>query len=189
VTEASWMAGMVAGSLGAGLVKVERGQVRATIGGAALACAALAGFAVAPTVAILVPLSVLGGIGNGYAGTCLSTLLMTRTPDSARGRISATASAILGGAQGASLLLGGAVAVALPPREIYAVAGLLGLAAAGIVAVRHASPDSEPAAALRSPSRLEPNRGALQRRFFRVTSGPGWSRTTARSFEGCRSVR
>jgi MFS family permease len=133
--EASWMAGMVAGSLGAGRVRSEPGQVRATIAGAALACAGVAAFAVAPAVAILVPLSVLGGIGNGYAGVCLSTLLMARTPDSARGRVSATASAIFGGAQGASLLLGGAVAIVLSPRAIYAVGGLLGLAAAGLVAL------------------------------------------------------
>ena len=88
---------------------------------------------------ILVPLSVLGGVGNGFAGTCLSTLLMARTPDSARGRVSATANAVFGGAQGVSLLLGGAVAVALSPRAIYALAGVLGLAAAGLVAVSSAS--------------------------------------------------
>ena len=173
VAEASWMAGMVAGSLGAGRVGTERGQVRATIAGAALACAGVAGFAVAPAVVILVPLSVLGGAGNGYAGTCLSTLLMARTPDSARGRVSAAANAVFGGAQGASLLLGGVVAVALSPRAIYAVAGLLGLAAAGLVAVTHASPDSEPAVPLGTRratksgriddtrTRLETNRGAL----------------------------
>jgi MFS family permease len=93
---------------------------------------------------ILVPISVLGGIGNGYAGTCLSTLLLTRTPDSARGRVSAAANAVFGGAQGVSLLLGGAVAVVLSPRAIYAVAGVLGLAAAGVLAVAHASAGSEP---------------------------------------------
>jgi MFS family permease len=162
VAEASWMAGMVAGSLGAGRVRTERGQVRATIAGAALACAGLAGFAVAPAVAILVPLSVLGGVGNGYAGACLSTLLMTRTPDSARGRVSAAANAVFGGAQGASLLLGGVVAVVLSPRAIYAVAGLLGLAAAGIVAVTHASPTSElPDPLGARPARLGTNRGAV----------------------------
>jgi MFS family permease len=147
VAEASWMAGMVAGSLAAGRVATERGQVRATIGGAALACAGVAGFAVAPVVGILVPLSVLGGIGNGYAGACLSTLLLARTPDAARGRVSAAANAIFGGAQGVSLLLGGVVAVALSPRAIYAVAGLLGLAAAGLVAVTSAS---------RAPGRATP---------------------------------
>lgn len=135
VAEASWMAGMVAGALGAVRVGGEPGRVRATVAGAALACAAVAGFAVAPTVAILVPLSVLGGIGNGCAGACLSTLLTTRIPDSARGRASAAAGAVFGGAQGASLLLGGAVAVVLSPRAIYAVAGLLGLTAAGLLAL------------------------------------------------------
>jgi len=144
VVEASWMAGMVGGAVGAGRVGTERGQVRATIAGAAVACAGLAAFAVAPVVAILVPISILGGIGNGYAGTCLSTLVMTRTPDSARGRVSAAANAVFGAAQGVSLLLGGAVAIVLSPRAIYAVAGLLGLSAAGIVAVTHESPDSEP---------------------------------------------
>lgn len=99
----------------------------------------MAGFALAPTAAVLVPLAILGGFGHGYAGTCLSTLFLARTPDSARGRLSATANAIFGGASGASLLLGGAIAVALPPREIYATAGVLGLAAVGTVAVRHAS--------------------------------------------------
>src|SRR5262245_51948567 len=120
VSEASWMAGMVAGSLGAGRVRTERGQVEATIAGAALACTGLAGFAVAPAVGILVPLSVLGGVGNGYAGACLSTLVIARTPDSARGRVSAAANAVFGGTQGGSLLLGGVVAIALSPREIYA---------------------------------------------------------------------
>jgi MFS family permease len=139
LVEASWMAGMVAGAVGAGLARTETRQIRATIAGAGLACAGVAAYAVAPTVAVLVPLAVLGGLGNGYAGTCLSTLLMTRTPDSARGRVSATTNAIFGGAGGASLLLGGAIAVALSPREIYAFAGLLGLAASGIVAVRHVS--------------------------------------------------
>jgi MFS family permease len=95
----------------------------------------VAGFAVAPAVGILVPLSVLGGVGNGYAGACLSTLLMTRTPDSARGRVSAGANAVFGSAQGVSLLLGGVVAIVLSPRAIYAVAGLLGLTAAGVIAV------------------------------------------------------
>lgn len=159
VTEASWMAGMVAGSIGAGRVKLERGQVRATIAGAALACAGLAGFALAPTVAILVPLSVLGGIGNGYAGVCLSTLLMTRTPDPARGRVSAAANAVIGGAQGASLLLGGVIAIALTPRAIYAAAGLLGLTAAGLLAATTRSQSKSNTAQLAHntpPARIAP---------------------------------
>jgi MFS family permease len=146
---------MVGGSVAAGLARTETRQVHATIAGAAVACAGVAGFALAPTAAVLVPLAILGGFGNGYAGTCLSTLLVTRTPDSARGRVSATANAIFGGASGASLLLGGAIAIALSPREIYAAAGLLGLAAAGAVALRYAVDDRRAVrmstAAARSP--------------------------------------
>ena len=38
-------------------------------------------YATAPAVWMLIPLSILGGIRNGYTATSLSTLLQTRTPD------------------------------------------------------------------------------------------------------------
>ncbi len=97
---------------------------------AGVTCAALAPFAVVPAVWMLAPLSVLGGIGTGYANVSFSTLLVRPTPDAERGRVSAAASAAVGGAQGVSLLAGGAVAPALSPRAIYAMAGLLGVAVA-----------------------------------------------------------
>ena len=135
VAEAAWMAGMVAGSLGAGRLRSEREQSWATIAGAAVACAALAPFAVVPAVWMLVPLSVLGGTGNGYAAAAYSTLLVSRTADAERGRVSAAANAVMGGAQGAALLAGGLVAAALSPRLIYALAGVLGLTAALVIGV------------------------------------------------------
>jgi MFS family permease len=135
VAEAAWMAGIVAGALGAGRLRTEGIQTWATIAGAGLACAALAPFAVVPAVWMLVPLSVLGGTGNGYAATCFSTLLLCRTPDAARGRVSAAANAALGGAQGVSLLAGGAIAAVLSPRAIYAIAGMLGVAITITIAV------------------------------------------------------
>jgi MFS family permease len=139
IAMAAWMTGMVAGSLGAGRISAEPVQIWATIGGAGLSCAALAPFAVAPAVWMLVPLSIVGGLGNGCAGVCFATLLVHRTPDSARGRVSATVNAVISGAQGASLLIGGAIAVVLSPRAIYAVAGTLGVAAAVAIAVLHAA--------------------------------------------------
>lgn len=137
VAEAAWIAGMVVGSLGAGRLRSEGAKIWATITGTGLACAALAPFAIVPGVWMLVPLSILGGTGNGYAGTCFSTLLISRTPEAERGRVSAAANAAIGGAQGVSLLLGGAVAVALSPRLIYASAGLLGVGVAGALAAWH----------------------------------------------------
>jgi MFS family permease len=138
VAEAAWMAGMVAGSIGAGRLRTERAQIWATIVGAGVACAALAPFAVVRTAWMLVPLSVLGGIGNGFAAACFGALLVGRTPDAARGRVSAAANAALGGAQGVSLLIGGALAAALSPRAIYGIAGLLGVAVAIAIGALHA---------------------------------------------------
>ncbi len=138
VAEAAWMAGIVAGALGAGRLRTERLQTWATIAGAGVACAALAPFALVPAVWMLVPLSVLGGIGNGYAAACYSTLLVSRTPDAERGRVSAAANAAIGGAQGVSLLVGGAVAAVLSPRAIYAMAGMLGVAVAIAIAALNA---------------------------------------------------
>jgi MFS family permease len=155
VAEASWMAGMVAGSVAAGRIRTERGQVHATITGVAVICVGLTGFAAAPIVGLLVPLSILGGVGNGYAGACGSTLLLARTPDSARGRVSAAANAVLGGAQGVSFLIGGAVTLILSPRAIYATAGLLGLATAGILAAT-VTPDNPNPATPVEPSPLPP---------------------------------
>ncbi len=132
---AAWTAGIVAGSLGAGRLSDEGARVRATSGGAAAACACLALCAVAPTVWILLPLSILGGVGNGYTAVCFSSLLVTRTPDAERGRVSAAANAAVGSAQGVSLLVGGTVATVLAPRVIYAMAGMLGFAVAGAIAL------------------------------------------------------
>jgi MFS family permease len=139
VAETAWIAGIVAGSLGAGRLRTERAQTWAVIAGAGVTCAALVPFAVVPAVWMLVPLSVLGGTGNGYANVCASTLLVSRTADAERGRVSAAANAAIGGAQGVSLLAGGAVAAVLSPRAIYATAGLLGAAVAIAIGVFHAT--------------------------------------------------
>jgi MFS family permease len=139
IAEAAWIAGVVAGSMGAGRLRTQRAQTWATIAGAGVACAALAPFAVVSAVWMLVPLSVLGGTGNGYTNVCASTLLVTRTPDAERGRVSAAASAAIGGAQGVSLLAGGAVAAVLSPRAIYATAGMLGVAVTIAIAVCYAA--------------------------------------------------
>jgi MFS family permease len=143
VAEAAWIAGMVIGAVGAGMLRTEDGRIWATIAGAGLACAALVPFAAVPAVWMLVPLSILGGIGNGYAGACFSTLLVTRTPETSRGRVSAAANAAVGGAQGVSLLVGGAVAVALSPRAIYATAGLIGVLVALALAALQAARATE----------------------------------------------
>jgi MFS family permease len=120
---------------------------------------------VVSTAWMLVPLSVLGGTGNGYANVCLSTLLAGRTPDAERGRVSAAANAAIGGAQGVSLLAGGAVAAVLSPRAIYAIAGLLGVAVAIAIGVFHAArPVRSGRRLLSGPEESLSSRPALQDR-------------------------
>ena len=139
VLEASWMAGMVIGSIAAARLASDHGRVRATVVGAVMVCAALTGYAAAPTVALLVPLALLGGAGNGCAAACLSTLILTRTPDSSGGRVSAATTVVFGGAQGMSLLAGSFVSLVLTPRAIVAVAGLLGLTVTAVIASTRAT--------------------------------------------------
>lgn len=136
---AAWMSGLVLGAVGAGHIRRPTAQSWATIIGAGVVCAALAPFAIASTVGVLIPLSILGGAGNGVVTVCCSTLFITRTPEAHRGRVSAAANAVVGSAQGLSLLAGGVVAAALSPRAIYALAGTSGVALTIIVALVHAT--------------------------------------------------
>ncbi len=95
------------------------------------------------------------GSGTATPGTCLSTLLISRTPDSARGRVSASRQRDLRRRPGHARCCSAAlVAIVLSPREMYAIGGLLGLAAAGVLAVTHASPDA--AAGPRRPAESVP---------------------------------
>lgn len=180
VAETAWVAGMVAGSVGAGRLRTERLQTWATIFGAAVACAALAPFAVVPAVWMLVPLSVLGGTGNGAAAACFSTLLVSRTADAERGRVSAAANAAVGGAQGVSLLVGGAVAAVLSPRAIYAMAGLLGVAVATAIGVFHLAAARKAGRDLLHPvGELGPGEQRIHRLGRRTVVGSGGQREPA----------
>jgi MFS family permease len=131
VAEAAWMLGMVVGAMLSGRLAGDRQRATAVVAGAGAASAALGCYALASAPWELVMFGLLGGVGNGLASTGLATLLLTRTGDALRGRVAATVNAVVTAAQGASLLAGGVLAIALAPRAIYALAGLLGLLATG----------------------------------------------------------
>jgi len=69
---------------------------------------------------------VLAGAGNGMVNVCAATLVMTRTQEQMRGRVSAALWAVLSAASVASLAAGGALAAVLDPRQVYLLAGGLG---------------------------------------------------------------
>jgi len=87
---------------------------------------ALLGYGLAPTVMLLAPLAILGGTGNGMANVCVATLVLTRTGDQMRGRVSAALGGVVNAASIASLVIGGGLAALLTPRQIFLLAGGLG---------------------------------------------------------------
>jgi MFS family permease len=151
--EALWALGIVAGALGSGRMTADAGRARAALAGAGLISLSLLGYGLAPAVVLVAPAAVLGGVGNGMANVCVATLVLTRTDERVRGRVSAALGGVLQGASVASLAIGGALAAVLDPRQIFLLAGVLGavVTAVAVAAVtgsgRAASapvPDVEP---------------------------------------------
>ena len=101
---------------------------RALLGALTLTCASVAIFAVVPAAGWLVPVSLLGGLGNGGVNTAASVLVGRRAPAAARGRAYAVLSAVANAATTGGYLLGGLLLVLIPVRAAIAGAGLAGLA-------------------------------------------------------------
>jgi len=134
--EAITMAGLAGGVLACGRISTDAGRTRAVAAGAALMSLGLLGYGTAPAVLVLVPLSVLSGVGNGMANVCVATLVMTRTEERMRGRVAAAMGAVLNTASVGSLAAGAALGVVLDPRQVYLLAGALGCAVTAVLAAR-----------------------------------------------------
>jgi len=124
--EAITMAGLACGVLACGRITTDAARAWAVAAGAAIMSLAMLAFGLAPAVLLLVPFAVLVGAGNGMVNVCAATLVMTRTQERMRGRVSATLGAVLNAASVASLAAGGALAAVLDPRQVYLLAGGLG---------------------------------------------------------------
>jgi MFS family permease len=132
---ALWLAGMVIGSLLAGRLRGDSAASRAAIGGAAIIAAALGAVALVPTVGWLVPLQVAGGLGNGLLNVAAGSLLLTRSPEAIRGRVSAAVNGAANAAALGALALGGALAAELTPRTIFLIAAAGGALCIAITAI------------------------------------------------------
>jgi MFS family permease len=134
--EAITMIGLAGGVLACGRITTDTGRARAVAGGAALMSLAMLGYGTAPAVLVLVPLSVLCGVGNGIVNVCVATLVATRTAERMRGRVAAALGAVINTASVGSLVAGGALAAVLAPRQVYLLAGALGCAVTAVLAAR-----------------------------------------------------
>ena len=109
---------------------------RAVLAGAALMSVAFAGYGLAPAAAMLIPVSIAGGVGNGLVNVCVATLVMTRSDERVRGRVSAALGAVVNGAGIVSLVAGGGLAAVLDPRQIFLLASALAAVVTVVTAVR-----------------------------------------------------
>ena len=130
------MLGVVGGALAAARIPADIRRAHAVHAGAALMSVTFAGYGLSPAAAVLIPVSIAGGVGNGLLNVCVATLVMARSDERVRGRVSAALGAVTNGAGIASLVAGGGLAAVLDPRQIFLLASALGAVVTAVTAVR-----------------------------------------------------
>ncbi|HJQ00007.1 MAG TPA: MFS transporter, partial [Jatrophihabitans sp.] len=88
---------------------------------------ALVGMGLAPTVGWMLAASVLGGLSNGMLSVAIGAVVGIRSPEAARGRVSAAVNGLSRTGQLGALLLGGLLAAMLNPRAVFVLGGCLGV--------------------------------------------------------------
>jgi predicted MFS family arabinose efflux permease len=118
-------AGIVVGSLAAGRTTADASRaMRSAVVATFLALALLAA-GLAPTLWFFAAAWLIVGLANGALNVDVSTLLLNRTPDSARGRALANVNAMARASALGAMSLGGAAGTLLGPRPTFVAAGAL----------------------------------------------------------------
>jgi MFS family permease len=128
VVMASWMLGLVFGSWVAACGRTDdHGYLVRLTAGLVLVCLAILGSGTAPSAVWVMPVFVVGGVGNGMLGSAAGTLIARRTPEAARGMAFATFSAVLNGGMVVGFVLGGALLAVVTPRAVMLGSGVSSL--------------------------------------------------------------
>jgi len=153
--------GTVAGALVIGRLSRPDERLRMIGALAMLSCAPLAASLLRPPLPVLLLLLTLAGAGGAYQ-LAAARAFVDALPNGQRGRAFSVAQSGLLAAQALGILLAGAAARWISPPTVVAIAGVLGAAAAAVLAVEWArhrghltAPTAErrpPAAPLRGPS-------------------------------------
>lgn len=122
-----WGAGLLIGALLGGRFRGQHTLVRLALLSAVGLSLSLAGMGLAPGVVWMLPAVVAGGICNGLLNLACGSLVGIRSAEAVRGRVVAIVGGFASAGQLGALLLGGLLATVLGPRQIFVLAGLLGM--------------------------------------------------------------
>lgn len=136
VTEVAFTVGAIGGSLWAGRIDQDRTRVRATLAGFLAIALGVLAFGTAPTYWLILVLCVEIGVALGAMNACFGTLLITRTPDEARGRVSSSVNGLMQVTNVTSLVVFGAIGTSLGVRNTYLFAGALSVVLVSLSAAR-----------------------------------------------------
>lgn len=131
----TWGAGLVAGLLFAGRVIGGRSVIAVLLTAQAAQGAALASIAIMPGYGGVLAALLVGGLGNGLAAASYMVLTQRLVPNRLLGRVRAAAFSLNRAGYALSFVLGGVVVGLAGTRAAFALAGLGGLLAAGILAL------------------------------------------------------
>jgi predicted MFS family arabinose efflux permease len=129
-------AGVVVGSVAAGRNASDgRRAMRSALAAGGLALA-LVTAGLAPTLSVFAVAWLILGVLNGLLNADVSTLLLNRTPEGARGRALANVNAMARASALGAMALGGAAGTLLGPRGTFVAAGAVSTIVAVMLAIR-----------------------------------------------------
>ena len=129
VASGAYSVGVLGGAVLAGRFTASVTQARALVLGAVVLGAGLCGMGLSPGVVCLIGVGIVTGVSNGVLNVSSNALILGRAVAAERGRVGALVGGVTSGTQLVAYAVGGAVAVVLTPREIFVLAGLLGMLA------------------------------------------------------------
>ena len=147
----AWGVGMVLGSLVAPLASRRWARERLFGAGIAIVGAAVLAASRQASLASVLLMWVVAGIGNGVGTVSCESLLQERVPDAFRGRVLAASGAILDGAFITGALAAGSLGASYGVRAALGIAGVIFISAAALAGALVAPPTASGSEEISSP--------------------------------------
>jgi MFS family permease len=122
---ACWGAGMIAGSWIGGRVLHRDNEPTAVLAGRLAMAGGVGLVATAPSLSPALACYLLGGLGGGFMGVAVQSLIMRNVPDRLRARVLGAVDAARNVAFGLGVTAAGALVEVMGPRNVYGAVGLM----------------------------------------------------------------